>query len=155
MASGLSEQGDEAQVNTLIYAMGDEGDDILCSFAISADDRKVYETVKGKFDEHFVPRRNVIFERAKFNMRRQEEGESRRHLHHGSVLTRGTLRLRGTPQRDGPGPHRGGHPQQSAVGEDAARRETHAGQCRHASPPVRGRKAAAGRAAWQQLFRAA
>ena len=42
MASGLSEQGDEAQVNTLIYAMGDEGDDILRSFAISADDRKVY-----------------------------------------------------------------------------------------------------------------
>ena len=69
MASGLSEQGDEAQVNTLIYAMGDEGDDILRSFAISADDRKVYETVKGKFDAHFVPRRNVIFERAKFNMR--------------------------------------------------------------------------------------
>ena len=59
MASGLSEQGDEAQVNTLIYAMGDEGDDILRSFAISA---KVYETVKGKFDEHFVPRRNVIFQ---------------------------------------------------------------------------------------------
>ena len=56
--------------------MGDEGDDILCSFAISADDRKVYETVKGKFDEHFVPCRNVIFERAKFNMRHQEEGES-------------------------------------------------------------------------------
>ena len=78
MALGLSEQGDEAQVNTLIliYAMGDEGDDILRSFAISADDRMVYETVKGKFDEHFVPRMNVIFERAKFNMRRQEEGES-------------------------------------------------------------------------------
>ena len=38
--------------------------------------RNEYECVKSKFDEHFVPRRNVIFERAKFNMRRQEESES-------------------------------------------------------------------------------
>jgi hypothetical protein len=76
MASGLSTQADEAQVNTLIYAMGDEADDILRYFAISEGDRKQYETVKKAFDEHFVPRRNVIFERAKFNMRRQEEGES-------------------------------------------------------------------------------
>ena len=31
--------------------------------------------VKTKFDGHFVVRRNVIFERAKFNRRSQEEGE--------------------------------------------------------------------------------
>ena len=32
--------------------------------------------VKDKFDSHFIKRRNVIFERAKFNMRKQEDGES-------------------------------------------------------------------------------
>ena len=32
--------------------------------------------VKSKFDDHFVKRRNVIFERAKFNRRIQEGGES-------------------------------------------------------------------------------
>ena len=51
----------KSQVNTLIYAMGDEADDILRSFNLSADDRKKY---------------GVIFERARFNMRRQEESES-------------------------------------------------------------------------------
>ena len=76
MASGLASRDDEAQVNTLIYAMGDEADDILRSFALPEDDRKSYATVKGKFESHFVQRRNVIFERAKFNWRKQEEGES-------------------------------------------------------------------------------
>lgn len=31
--------------------------------------------MKTKFDEHFVVRRNVIFERTKFNRRRQKDGE--------------------------------------------------------------------------------
>ena len=76
MASGLSAKDDEAQVNTLIYAMGDEADNILRSFSLSAEDRKKYDVVKGKYDNHFDQWRNVIFERARFNMRRQEESES-------------------------------------------------------------------------------
>ena len=51
--------------------MGDEADDILCSMDSSDEERKNYETVKTKFDAHFVKRRNPIFERAN----RQEEGE--------------------------------------------------------------------------------
>jgi len=35
-----------------------------------------YNTVMERLNEHFVVRRNVIFERAKFNMRQQETGES-------------------------------------------------------------------------------
>jgi hypothetical protein len=31
--------------------------------------------VKGRFEGYFVKRRNVIYEWAKFNMRRQQEGE--------------------------------------------------------------------------------
>ena len=31
--------------------------------------------VKGKFDAHFVKKQNVIYERAKFNLCKQEEGE--------------------------------------------------------------------------------
>ena len=67
---------EEAQVNTLLYSMGDEADEILRSFRLSVEDAKVYDTVKAKFDGHFVKRRNVIYERAKFNLRRQEPGES-------------------------------------------------------------------------------
>ena len=63
-------------MNTLIYAMGDQADDILRWFTLSEEDRKNYAIVKAKFDCHFVQRRNVIFERAKFNRRKQEEGES-------------------------------------------------------------------------------
>ena len=63
-------------MNTLIYSMGDEADDIMRSFGLSVEDAKNYSTVLAKFEAHFVKRRNVIFERAKFSMRRQEEGES-------------------------------------------------------------------------------
>ena len=39
-ASGLKDKDDEAQVNTLIYSMGDEADDILRSFGLSGEDSK-------------------------------------------------------------------------------------------------------------------
>ena len=75
-ASGLSARSQENQVNTLIYTMGDEGDDILSSFGLGEDDKKNYDTVKEKFQGYFIKKHNVIFERAKFNMRSQLEGET-------------------------------------------------------------------------------
>ena len=71
------ETGDgESQVNTLIYSMGEEADDILVSFGLTTEEAKQYSVVKGKFEAHFVVKRNVIFERAKFNLRSQQDGES-------------------------------------------------------------------------------
>ena len=58
-----------------MYTMGDGADDILRSFGLSEEDKKKNGMVKGKFDSHFVKRRNTIFERAKFNMRIQGENE--------------------------------------------------------------------------------
>jgi hypothetical protein len=55
--------------------MGDEADDIITSFALSEEELKSYETVKRKFENHFIAKRNVIFERAKFNVRVQKDGE--------------------------------------------------------------------------------
>ena len=75
-ASGLDAKDEEAQINTLVYSMGDEADDILRSFKLSVEDAKKYDTVKAKFDRHFIKRQNVIYERARFNQRRQEPGES-------------------------------------------------------------------------------
>ena len=74
--SGLAKEEEESQINTLIYAMGDQADDILTSFKLSTSQIKQYHTVKTKFDEHFVVRQNVIFQRAKFNRRRQEDGKT-------------------------------------------------------------------------------
>ena len=75
-ASGVAKEQEESQINILICAMGDQADDILNSFKLSTTQLKQYHTVKTKFDDHFVVRRNVIFQRAKFNLRRQEEGET-------------------------------------------------------------------------------
>ncbi len=58
-------------MHTLIYSMGDEADDILSSFELSEEDRKKYETVRDRFESYFVKKRNIIFERAKFNRRKQ------------------------------------------------------------------------------------
>ena len=49
-ASNLDDKKDEAQVNTLIYSMGDEADDILTFLDLSAADKKKYETVLAKSD---------------------------------------------------------------------------------------------------------
>ena len=62
-------------MNTLIYCMGDKADDILRSFQLSAEDEKEYEVVCQKFNGHFFPHKNVIYERAKFNSRNQEPDE--------------------------------------------------------------------------------
>ena len=76
VASGMDKNSEATQVNSLIYSMGDQADDILRSFNLSEEEAKKYTTVKNKFDGYFIKRRNVIFERAKFNMRKQEEGET-------------------------------------------------------------------------------
>ena len=70
--SGIAEKSEESQIDTLIYSMGDKADDILQSFNLSEEALKTYKTVKEKFDTHFVQRRNIIFEIAKFNRRKQE-----------------------------------------------------------------------------------
>ena len=55
--------------------MGDEADDILQSFSLTEANRKKYDLVKTKSERQFIIKRNVIFERAKFYMRVQKEGE--------------------------------------------------------------------------------
>ena len=58
-----------------MYSMEDTADDLLQSFDLSEADRKKYKPVKGRFDSHFVIKKNVIYECPKFNMRSQKEGE--------------------------------------------------------------------------------
>ena len=42
---------------------------------MSKDDQKDYNTVKKRFDTHLIKIKNVIFERAKFNRKSQEQVE--------------------------------------------------------------------------------
>ena len=55
--------------------MGKEAGDIMVSFRLTANDAKQYELLKNRFESHFIVKRNIIVERAKFNLRSQQ-GES-------------------------------------------------------------------------------
>lgn len=76
LASNLNASSEDNQVNTLIYCMGDEADDILRGLNLTDAQRRTYHDVRGGLQGFFVVKKNVIYERAKFNMRKQREGES-------------------------------------------------------------------------------
>ena len=76
LASGLSEEDKARQVCTLLYCMGETAEDVLSSTDITDDEKKDYNAVIKKFDAFFKVRKNVIFERARFNSRCQREGET-------------------------------------------------------------------------------
>ncbi|XP_061920402.1 uncharacterized protein K02A2.6-like [Entelurus aequoreus] len=76
LASNLNASSEDNQVNTLIYCMGDEADDILRGLNLTAAQRRTYQGVREGLQGFFVVKKNVIYERAKFNMRKQKEGES-------------------------------------------------------------------------------
>ena len=67
---------EERQIDRLLLALGRKAESILLMFALSAEDVKKYQTVRDKFNAYFVVRRNVIYERARFNRRCQADGES-------------------------------------------------------------------------------
>lgn len=51
------------QVNALMYSMGPEFEHIVKSFTFTnMGDGDKYETVLAKFDEYFIPKRNIIYE---------------------------------------------------------------------------------------------
>ena len=74
--SGLSTKDEVLQISSLVYCMGDQAEDILSSFKLTNEETKKYSKVLEKFKEHFGVRKNVIYERAKFNKRKQFEDES-------------------------------------------------------------------------------
>lgn len=76
LASNLHISSEANQVNALIYCMGDEADDILRGQALSEAERQQYKTVKDSFELYFVPRKNAIYERARFNQRVQQANET-------------------------------------------------------------------------------
>lgn len=75
-ASGLSKKTEVDQVSTFLYAMGDTGDDILVTLKDIDEEKSSYEEITKAFDDYFKERRNVVVERARFNTRKQEQGES-------------------------------------------------------------------------------
>lgn len=56
--------------------MGNEAETVFGTFNLTAEEAKDYDTVVKKFDNHFMPKRNIIYERAVFHQRSQEAGEN-------------------------------------------------------------------------------
>lgn len=74
--SGLSDLPEEKQVNTLIYCLGEQAEDVFHASSLPVADKKKYDKVKKMFSDFFIGKRNITYERARFNSRFQQEGES-------------------------------------------------------------------------------
>ena len=73
VASGLADS-EEKQVSTRLYCLSEEAEEVL---AVSdTKPKKTYKAVVDTFNSFFGVRRNIIYERARFNTRVQQEGES-------------------------------------------------------------------------------
>ena len=76
VASGLADGNKQKQITMLLYCLGEESESVLKSTSPTEDEMKDYEAVLKKFDEFFAIRKNVIYERARFNRRNQLPGET-------------------------------------------------------------------------------
>lgn len=74
-ASGLIYKSQESQVNTLIYCLGPEAEDLLTSFNLTEAESNTYKIVYEKFNKLLSEKKNIIFERANFFNRVQKEDE--------------------------------------------------------------------------------
>ena len=73
-ATQLHQKDRQEQVSVYLYAMGEPADDLL--MVLQIDESKItYQELKGKQDQHFGDRKNVIVEKAKLNQRIQKPGE--------------------------------------------------------------------------------
>jgi hypothetical protein len=75
-AADLSSKTESRQVSTLLYCMGHRSEDIFKSFNLSDDDAKKFNTVIQKFDDFYIVKKNIVYERVQFNRRHQEPNET-------------------------------------------------------------------------------
>ncbi|CAB4017359.1 Hypothetical predicted protein [Paramuricea clavata] len=76
IATKLKKKDDKIQVSTLIYSMGKQAEHVHKTFRLEKGEEEEYQTVLAQFDAYFVPKRNVIHERARFYQRRQHAGDT-------------------------------------------------------------------------------
>ena len=60
----------------MIYSMDPEAEKIFSQFGLADAEANDFQTVIGRINDYFEPKRNVIHERATFHKRNQKEGES-------------------------------------------------------------------------------
>ncbi|XP_025834030.1 uncharacterized protein LOC112905573 [Agrilus planipennis] len=74
--SGLESKSDKEKIDLFCYCAGEKAEEILKQVIPSASlETATFATVSKAFDEYFHPKKNIVFERAKFNARVQAFGE--------------------------------------------------------------------------------
>ncbi|GBN33421.1 hypothetical protein AVEN_158696-1 [Araneus ventricosus] len=76
IAPGLSTKTGNEQANSLLYIIREQAEDNFSSFGLSETEQDDFDIVLKKFNDHFVVKKNTIFERAHFNKRVQLDVES-------------------------------------------------------------------------------
>lgn len=71
--SGQLSKSEKEKINILVYIMGEEAEEIMVQFPSTP---ATYSEALKSFEDYFIPRRNIIFERFRFNSRTQMSGES-------------------------------------------------------------------------------
>ena len=77
IASGLEQEDEKREVSTLLYCLGEESQAILDSTGVPSEEAMTsYDGIIETFESFFKVRKNVIFERARFNRCNQAPGET-------------------------------------------------------------------------------
>ncbi|UYV68293.1 K02A2.6-like, partial [Cordylochernes scorpioides] len=76
VVSGMKKKEEADKIDLFMYLMGDRADDIFRTFKFEKEEEATkIDSVLKAFDNHFCVRKNIIYERAKFNSRIQEDRE--------------------------------------------------------------------------------
>ena len=76
IASGLAQEDEKRQVSTLLYCLGEESQAILDSTGVLSEEAMTtYDRIIETSESFFKVRKNVTFERARFNRRNQAPGK--------------------------------------------------------------------------------
>ncbi|UYV79403.1 K02A2.6-like [Cordylochernes scorpioides] len=76
VVSGMKKKEEADKIDLFMYLMGDRADDIFRTFKFEKEEEATkIDSVLKAFDSHFCVIKNIIYERAKFNSRIQEDRE--------------------------------------------------------------------------------
>ncbi|UYV65139.1 K02A2.6-like [Cordylochernes scorpioides] len=76
VVSGMKKKEEADKIDLFMYLMGDRADDIFRTFKFEKEEEATkIDSVLKAFDSYFCVRKNIIYERAKFNSRIQEDRE--------------------------------------------------------------------------------
>lgn len=76
VAAKVNKEDGEVQVATFLTAIGPEARKVVKTWNLKAAERKDIKAVIERFDNYSNPRKNIPFERYRFNLQQQEPGKS-------------------------------------------------------------------------------